>query len=319
MAGNEKEDPARWSSSSHGWLSGSPPSGPPPAAAPPAAALIGDGGSSPKARWTLALAITGSVLLLGAAVLFWGNDSPAADTAAVMPEPWQPPTAAASTPAAPEPVPVIPSSAASLPVTSANATTAPEEGDDDAQGDPPAPVTVALTLTQGAAPATLDLAAEGTRDWVHWGLTAPTSVDRRSGGTGEIRDLGSDRPRGRYDNNTTLFSWSGGTPAASASRTPTGVYVCGQGGTFTLSVPATKTTRTLRLYAGVWMAHGRLTATLAGRTATADLENRTTLSTNRFVISFRAPTAQTLRLTWTTTVAYHAGCGNVDLQAATLR
>jgi hypothetical protein len=37
------------------------------------------------------------------------------------------------------------------------------------------------------------------------------------------------------------------------------------------------------------------------------------------VISFRAPTAQTLRLTWTTTVDYHASCGNVDIQAATLR
>jgi hypothetical protein len=259
----------------------------------------------------------GSILLLGAAVLFWGRDDPAGDTAVVMPAPWQPPAAAATSsaaaPATPPsigPISLIPESA-TVPTTPAPVKKSPEEA-------APAPVTPALTLTQGAAPATLSLPAEGSRDWVHWGVSAPTSVNRRSGGTGEIRDLGSDRGRGRYDNNLTRFSWTGGTPSATATRTPTGIYVCGQGGTFTLSVPAAPTTRTLRVYAGVWAARGQLTATLAGKTATAALENRTTLSTNRFVLSFRAPAGQTLKLTWKATAVYHPTCGNVDLQAAAL-
>lgn len=180
-----------------------------------------------------------------------------------------------------------------------------------------APVKPALTVTAGPVPALVDLSAEGTRDWVHFGLTEPGSINRRDGGD-TIEDLGTTGNRGRYDNNPQLFSWTGGRPAGTAFRTPTGVYACGEGSGFTLRVPAGPATRTLRLYAGVWMAGGRLTTTLNGLTRTSTLENRDAISTNRFVIRFRAPAGSKLTVTWKTTDSYHPTCGNVDMQAATL-
>ncbi|SDT78430.1 hypothetical protein SAMN04489716_8371 [Actinoplanes derwentensis] len=181
----------------------------------------------------------------------------------------------------------------------------------------PAPVKPALTLTAGSVPALVDLSAEGTRDWAHFGLTDATSINRRGDGN-SIEDLGTTGGRGRYENNPQLFTWTGGRPTGSATRTPTGVYACGEGSGFTLRVPAGPETRTLRLYAGVWMASGRLTTTLNGLTRTSTLENREAISTNRFEIRFRAPAGSKLTLTWKATDTFHPSCGNVDMQAATL-
>jgi hypothetical protein len=196
---------------------------------------------------------------------------------------------------------------------------------DPGGGDAPAPAATTprspaakpvVSLTDGPIPAVVDLSAEGTRDWVHWGLTDATSVNRRRGGKG-IEDLGG-TPRGRYDNNPQSYSWTGGSPAATAARTPTGVYSCGQGATITLRAPAGPATRTLHLYAGVWMASGRLTVTVDGVTATRTLENRDAISTRRFEVRYRAAAGSRLTVTWTATAAHHPTCGNIDLQAATL-
>ncbi|GIE31748.1 hypothetical protein Ait01nite_047930 [Actinoplanes italicus] len=178
------------------------------------------------------------------------------------------------------------------------------------------PVLPAVSLTAGPIPAFVNLSAEGARDWVHWGLGSATAVNRRPG-AGRIEDLGG-TPRGRYDNNPQLYSWTGGTPTATASRTPTGVYTCGQGGTIILRAPAGPATRTLRVYAGVWMATGRLTVTVGNASASGTLENRDTISTNRFEIRYRAPAGSKLTVTWTATAVHHPTCGNIDLQAATL-
>jgi hypothetical protein len=269
--------------------------------------------STLRARWTLAAAVLVSVLLvLGATTLLRRDDPP--DPPVSLPGPWEPPTLAATAPS----VPIV-----SDPVTSPGTTTPEDEPERSPTTRPttsapaPPPVTPTLSVSQGGVPATVDVSGEGSRDWVHFGLTSASSVNRRSGGTGEIRDNGGS-PRGRYDNNLELFSWSGGTPTRTASRTNTGVYACGRGSGFTLSVPASTTTRTLRLYAGVWQARGRLSVSVAGRTASAELENRRDITTNRFVIRFRAPAGQSLRVTWTATEVFNATCGNVDMQAATL-
>lgn len=342
MTGNQHEDPApaEWPSPTHGWLSGSPPteSRESPRSAPPLAGgmprsfpgrgrATDDGeGSTARARWTLALAVTGSILLLGGTVLFWRDtqtDTSGTAPMNVQPEPWQPPTVAPSD----EPAPVLPDDSAAASGLPSEPTA--NEGDDgeDTDGDNPpaqgggdhttAPVTPSVTVSQGGEPPIVNLTALGSRDWVHWGLNG-IALDRKSGGTGEIADLGSPTPRGRYDNNPQVFTWTGGTPTASTGPTPTGVYVCGRGTGFTLSVPASPTTRTLRVYAGVWMAVGQLTASVGGKTATATLQNTTDISTNEFVLKFRAAAGQSLRLTWTATTVFHPTCGNVDIQAATL-
>ncbi|GAA0566197.1 hypothetical protein GCM10010172_57420 [Paractinoplanes ferrugineus] len=183
----------------------------------------------------------------------------------------------------------------------------------------PAPVQPLLTVLAGQIPAEVDLGREGVKDWVHWGLSTASSVDRKWGVTAAIKDLGSPTARGRYDNNPQVYRWSAGDPTWAWDDTPTGVYVCGADTGFVLQLPAGPATRTLRLYAGVWMAEGQLTATLDGAAAVSrTLVNTQALSTTRFEIKFRAAAGSRLNLSWNATEVYHPTCGNVDIQAATL-
>ncbi|GIF01658.1 hypothetical protein [Paractinoplanes rishiriensis] len=317
-SGNDQDDPAGWPAPRNSWLTGPPPGGGgnAPRRVPPLHPGVSHrqaddaDDSSLRARWTLALAVMGSVLLLGGTVLFWRHDdSVSAPPPLVLPGPWEPPVAAPTGPV----LPGLSLSSSSPSPESIPVATRPSPAPTKAK-----PVTPTLSVSRAAVPATVNLAALGTRDWVHWGLSGPTSLNRKSGGTGEIRDLGGSGPRGRYDNNPQRFTWTGGTPTTSAGPTPTGLYVCQAGGGFTISAAASPTTRTLRFYAGVWAARGALTATLAGRTATASLENAQTNGTAVFVIRFRAPAGETLRVSWNVAVQHHPTCGNVDIQAATL-
>jgi len=177
-------------------------------------------------------------------------------------------------------------------------------------------VTPLLSVTAGSVPYVVDLTREGTRDWVHWGLSDGRSVDRKSV-SGLIYDVGG-TVRGRYENNPQLFTWSDGYPNSSSGGTPTGVYTCGQNAYFSIKVPAGTTLGTVRLYAGVWMARAQLTVTLNGDTSTQTLDSPRAISTRRYEIRFRAKAAGTLYLTWAATAVYQPGCGNVDLQAVTL-
>src|SRR5262249_30578028 len=156
------------------------------------------------------------------------------------PPPWPIPSEVAAIPSAPasESAPALP--IVTLPARETTTPAPPTGEDEPAATTPPssAPVGPLVTLSLTAVPPAVHLTAEGTRDWVQWGLNAATSVDRRGGGTGEIHDLDAASSRGRYDNNPSVFGWTGGTPTATASRTPTGVYRCGKGASFTLAVPA---------------------------------------------------------------------------------
>lgn len=193
-----------------------------------------------------------------------------------------------------------------------------------AGGYMPAPgggVRPALALTQGPIPQLVNLTEMGSLDWIHFGQSGSSSVDRKRNGSGAIRDLGSTGVRGRYPSYAQWFSWSDGQPTASVTNSATGVYVCGSGGTFTLAADAGPDTRTLRLYAGVRRAQGRLTATLSSGSspATAYLESRDfSIGTTVFTVTFQAPAGSQLLLRWTTTADYDPGCGGVSLQAATL-
>ena len=115
----------------------------------------------------------------------------------------------------------------------------------------------AASLVAGAtpAPSSVDLTATGTSDWIHWGLTSSSSIDRKAGVTPQISSFTtvggtasrySPPPGVRVD-----FTWSDGTPTASAT-TATGVYLKGVGNRSELSVPADTASKTLTLYAGRW-------------------------------------------------------------------
>jgi hypothetical protein len=187
---------------------------------------------------------------------------------------------------------------------------------------PPAGDGHALTLSRGAVPSFVDLAKEGTRDWVHWGGENAFSLERDKDGGFAILEGSPTAPRFRHGLSRQLFAWHDGSPVDHSDGTPTGIRTCGKGNGFALSAPAGPTQRTLRLYVGVAAARGRLVANLStgGDAATAYLEGRgATLDTAVFRLTYRAPAEGRLRLTWRTEASFSNDCGGVALEAATLR
>ncbi|WBB70690.1 hypothetical protein [Micromonospora sp. WMMD812] len=186
---------------------------------------------------------------------------------------------------------------------------------------PNAPAPPLLTVTQGDIPAEVDLTAAGPRDWVHWGLRGGESIVRKRDGSGEIVDEGGSGARGGWDGNQEIFSWRDGTRERTVDGTPNGVYTCGTGSGFALAVAASGELRTVRLYAGLWMARARLEARLSvgGPTTTVRMEDPHTSRSAEFTLRFRAPEGARLLITWTTEAVFSRDCGNVGLQAVALR
>jgi hypothetical protein len=180
----------------------------------------------------------------------------------------------------------------------------------------------AITIATGGIPGTVDLTAEGTRDWVHWGEEGTFSLERDADGGFAILEGTPSAPRFRHALSPTQFRWTGGDPVGHSDGTTTGIRTCGAGNGFTISAPAATSGRTLRLYVAVLAAKGTLSARLSAgsATASASLEQRNgTFTPAVFTLTYRAPKAAKINLSWTTTQAFGDGCGGVALEAATLR
>lgn len=182
-------------------------------------------------------------------------------------------------------------------------------------------ITGALSITGAASPATVNLTIEGLTDWAHWGLTNANSFNHRSGIAQQISNytkIGSGGVN-RVNANPVAYSWTNGTPVASATNTASGIWIAGIGKGFQITVPADTTDRIVKLYVGVWQAQGRLEASLSDSSATTQVDttliNLAGSGVSVFTINFRAASAgQQLRLRWTML----SGTGNITLQAATL-
>ncbi|MEO8367702.1 MAG: Ig-like domain-containing protein [Candidatus Solibacter sp.] len=172
---------------------------------------------------------------------------------------------------------------------------------------------------------TIQLTTTGTADWAHWGLNTATDFNHKAGVTQQISNftlVGTVAPT-RYANSTVGFTWTDGTPTATASATAssTGLYVSGQNNGFSLSVPADTTQRTVVLYLGAWRNTGRLVAHLSDGSApdyvdTSLTNNAGSTTVGAYTLTYQAGSSgQTLNLTYTMT---GASGGNVTLQAATL-
>ncbi|WP_319462870.1 hypothetical protein [Micromonospora sp. RTP1Z1] len=177
-----------------------------------------------------------------------------------------------------------------------------------------------LTVTQADVPAHVNLTAAGPLDWIHWGLLRAETPVRKRNGSGAVRDEGGRGRRESYSNNPEAYAWRDGAPVASASGTTSGVYTRGQGSGFALAVTADGEPRTVRLYAGLWMARGRLDVRLStgGPTSTLRLEDPHTQHTAEFTIRFRAARGGKLLVNWTVEKSF-GDCGNVSVQAVALR
>jgi hypothetical protein len=176
-------------------------------------------------------------------------------------------------------------------------------------------------------PSAVDLTGEGTSDWVHWGLETNTSVHRKTSVPAQISDftrLGSATVM-RYADNYTAYSWSDGTPTATAAGTRTGVFLTNMSSGFQLTLPADTTPRTLRLYVGAYAARGRLLAYLSDFSAQPHIDksvfdvgwdNEYAVHT----ITYRAASiGQQLIVNYRSVEILDGVWGNVTLQAATLQ
>ncbi|MDQ1472215.1 MAG: hypothetical protein QOJ99_3695, partial [Bryobacterales bacterium] len=115
----------------------------------------------------------------------------------------------------------------------------------------------------------MNLTSLGTADCAHWGLTAATTFDHKAGVTPLISNytVAGGGTVNNYGNNPTGYTWTGGTPDASATNSTTGVYIPGLNKGFTISAPADATTRTLTVYAGVYRSQGKMVAHLSDGSA----------------------------------------------------
>jgi hypothetical protein len=183
------------------------------------------------------------------------------------------------------------------------------------------PVTGQLMVTgPDPIPGSVDLTQEGYVDWAHCGYLSVAGLDdRRANGPAAITIGATGGTINAFAPYTPTFSWSDGTPNASAT-TQSGIYVTGAGHALTVSVLASRTPLTLRIYLDVFNATAQLTAHLSDSSAPDYVGSMITGNDpgtyGRYTILFHAASsAQTLTVTWTMT---NDQGGSIDLLAATL-
>jgi len=174
-------------------------------------------------------------------------------------------------------------------------------------------------------PASVDLTAEGMRDWVHWGHQSPDGVDRNAAVTPLVSGLsllGNVQLQG-YGNNLVAFSWTNGTPNAQVTTTA-GVFVVGVGRGFSVTVPANTTVQTVKLYVGGYQSRGQVRAHLSD-SSVSDYIDATfsrsdgSLYNATYTFTFKAASPnQTLILQWQA-LSLSQTDGNVTLQAVALK
>ena len=176
-------------------------------------------------------------------------------------------------------------------------------------------------------PTAVDLTAEGTADWTHWGITSADSFDYKDSVPRQISNftvLGTNAVQ-QYSGNYTTFSWSDGTPTPGTSGTATGVFIYGETNGFMLTAPADQHPRQLRVYVGGYGVQGEFQAWLSDFSAppfvdTSSVSNVYGNSYVAYTINYAAATTnQQLIVVWRSLQLFDQVYGNVTLQAATLQ
>ena len=181
------------------------------------------------------------------------------------------------------------------------------------------PVVGSLQGTGNSATTAVNLTAEGTTDWVHWG---EANLNRKAGVTAQLSSyavVGTGTVI-TYFNDPRTVSWTDGQPTASSSGNRNGIYIDGTGQGFSFTAPADTTLRTLVVHVGGYKSGGTLTAHLSDGSA-FDFTDVTPLATGQFdrnyTLTYQAAAAgQTLTVTWKMNSG--TGTGNVTLNAAAL-
>src|SRR4051812_48471080 len=80
----------------------------------------------------------------------------------------------------------------------------------------------ALVVTPTNSTATVDLSAEGSLDWAHWGLDQTNSFNRKQTVAARISNftlLGTNSTQSLTNSPATLFTWTNGMPVAATNTT----------------------------------------------------------------------------------------------------
>ncbi|MEX0775970.1 MAG: CARDB domain-containing protein [Phycisphaeraceae bacterium] len=120
-----------------------------------------------------------------------------------------------------------------------------------------------------AAPWRIDLSAEGSEDWVHWGLEDAASVTRKAGAgqIGALEMIGKGH-LGSTKGTGIRCIWSNGEPVASMEATNSALWLNGVGNGYAITAPADTIERVLKVYAsGIGGATCSLSATLSDGSA----------------------------------------------------
>lgn len=108
---------------------------------------------------------------------------------------------------------------------------------------------------------TIDLTAEGTRDWIHMGYGNASSVNRKKDVQSFLNPpvpiSGSFSRSNDWGYTTTPIVWSDGAPTASSTGTRDCVFSSSTGMTF--DVPADRQLRELKVYVGAWYTTNQIT------------------------------------------------------------
>ena len=171
----------------------------------------------------------------------------------------------------------------------------------------------------------VDLTAIGTADWAHWGLVPPPGYDRKAAVVPQVanfRLLGTNVPV-PYSNDL-YFAWSDGTPHETHNGTGSGIYMTGYTNGFEFTLPANTTPRQVKVYTGLYGAHGNFQAFLSDGSAPAytdtsvDLVYDTAQSVYTLDYAAASP-GQKLVIRFRSMNIYDADYGNVALQSIALQ
>ena len=168
--------------------------------------------------------------------------------------------------------------------------------------------------------ATVNLTSEGVSDWVHWGLGGNSAVNRKSTPTQLISNFTP--TNGATPTSSTImdasYTWNDGVPTTSEGGTNAGLRVFDAAKGFQLTLPADTSERTLKLYLGLRVTDGTVTASLSdGSVADTDivLSQPSGKSSREVTLVYKAGSNnQTL------TITYEKGTGGgwISLEAAAI-
>jgi hypothetical protein len=124
----------------------------------------------------------------------------------------------------------------------------------------------------------------------------------------------------RYTDSVVGYTWTGGTPTAKGNNNRTGIRSQSIGTGFSFTVPASTTSRTLKVYVGGWDSTGELRAKVSDGSAADYVATPVHSSSGDvntvYTLTYKAGAAsQNLTVTWKMT----AGAGECTLQAVALQ